>query len=174
MAFCLDLDHFVDSRDQLVISMLQCLDIYYRALVLLGSSNCSHLERVCVFLQHLVSRIRHKLLCFGRFSRMRNAQCKHHLVLPQRDRVIDRALDLLRHHGVVFLDKPYLRSCLKCYRTGQLKVHELLLKSVAHSGKVLCFLSVLRQSCFLCLLLQFYKFAVPDLIKPLLAGSDIH
>ena len=105
---------------------------------------------------------------------MSHSQRQHHLILPQRDRVVDGGLDLLSHHRVIFLHKPYLRRRLQGYRPRELQIMDLFLKPVAHRRKISRFLDVLGRPCELSLLLQFSQFPTLHFLELALPGSDVH
>ena len=105
---------------------------------------------------------------------MCHAQSQHHLILPQRNRIVDCGLDFFRHQGVVVLNKTNLGSHLDADGTGKLQIVKLLFKAVAHGCKVVGDLRVLCLAGGLCLFPHSGQRFRALLIKLLFACQNIH
>ena len=99
----LDLDHLVQSGDELLVGVLKGLDVDDAALGLLGGGHGAHVQHLGVFAQQLVGHIGHGGLRRGGLTGTLQTEGEHHLALPERDGVDQRGLDFLDHHGVVVL-----------------------------------------------------------------------
>ena len=154
--------------------MLESLHIYNTALCFLGALDRGDLQRFRVLLEQLIGHIRNFSLGLGRVGGMLQANGDDHLVLPERNGVDDRGLDLFRHDSVGVLDHPDLGTCLHGDHTGQIQIIQLLLEAVAHFGIVPGRLGILLQSGPLGLFLQCLKLSLPGLFELSLAGQDVH
>ena len=105
---------------------------------------------------------------------MLQADGDDHLVLPERDGIDDRGLDLFRHDGIGVLDHPDLGTGLHGDHTGQIQIIQLLLEAVAHFRIVPGRLGILLQAGPLGLFLQGFELSLSGLFELSLAGQNIH
>ena len=92
--------------------MLERFDIDNAALRLLGRIDGCLVQRLGVLLEHLVGHVGDFALRFHRFLRMADAKRQNNLILPQRNRIHQCRLDLLRHQLIIVLDQADLRRHL--------------------------------------------------------------
>ena len=105
---------------------------------------------------------------------MFHSKSKHHLTLPERNRIYNHSLNFLHHTGIIILDQTDLRCRLHGNRTRQLQIMQLLFKTVALLIQILRNLRILRKPTHRRLILQFQQLPVPRLLQLLLTSQNIH
>ena len=105
---------------------------------------------------------------------MRHAEGDDHLVLPERQRVHERRLDLIRKDHGVGLHQADLRRVLQADGSGQFQVVEFLLKPFAQTCEIICFLRVFGQTGLCRLCLERREFFIVRFVESDAAGRDVH
>ena len=132
------------------------------------------MELLSILLQERIGKLGYFMLGFRCLVGVLHAHGDDHLVLPQRDRVDDRGLDLLCHQCVGILNETDLRPGLDRDLAGQLQIMQLLLETVAQSAEVLRLLGILCIAGLCRLLLKLLQLIRSHLSEALLARCDIH
>ena len=100
LAVCLDLDDLVESSDELLGGVLECLDVYDTSLACLCCLNCALVECLCILSEHLVGSLCYSILSLDSLLCMIVVQSQYHLCLTHRNYIDDGRVDLLGHDSV--------------------------------------------------------------------------
>ena len=125
-------------------------------------------------MQQLVGHVGNGGLGRGGLTGVLQPQSQHHLALPQGDGIHQRGLDLFQHQCVVVLDQPGLRAHLDRNHPGQLKIVDLLFKTIAEVGIVVVPLSILLSTGLGRFFPQLLQRLAPGFVQRFFARQDIH
>ena len=154
--------------------MLQRFDIHNAPLIFCRDLDSGLMQHLGVFAQDLIGSVGDRLLCFDRFLRVGHAQRDDHLVLPKRQGIHKRRVDLIGKDHRVGLHQTDLRRVLQADRSGQLQIVQLLLEAFAQSREIIRFLRILCQTGLGGLCFKGREFFLVRFVQRDAAGGDVH
>ena len=172
-AFLLDLECFFDGADEVFVDLVQCLDIDDATFVFLCDFDAVLLEHLGVLEQELIRHIADGFLRLEDFLLVRKAEGDDDLALPERDGVVEGALDALGEHAVVVLDQADLRRGLDGDGLAELEVVDFLFKAVDGIAEIAYDLHGHRIIGCLCLLLELRQIFGAHLFDFFFARADV-
>ena len=153
--------------------MFERFNIHDTAFGLLRDTDCGLFEQLRVLFEQFIGRIGNRLLCLHRLLAVCKTECKHHLTLPQRDRIEQCRLDLLDHQGIVVLDQSDLRAHLQRHSSRQIEVVQLLLEAVRQIRVIVRRLCILHRAGLSGLCLHRRNRHILHFLKLFLACHDV-